>query len=138
MNPVAVPPRRPAVARSTRGTAFRALLVPCQPPVRDAPGRSFDHLIGRRRWCGVPENASRANLIDAREPTVAGDIGRQYRDEPAFDPALPWYGHGSVLSRLYYTQTANRAHNPAEKPRLTAATRPESRRRHSIQQGFQI
>src|SRR6266581_9170167 len=118
MNPVAVPPCWPGAARSTRGTAFRALLVPCQPPVPDAPGLSFDHLAGRRRWSGavLPENASHANLIDAHEPTVAGDIGRQYRDEPAFDPTLPWYGHGSVLSRLYYTQTANRAHNPAEKP----------------------
>src|SRR6266536_1861502 len=54
---------------------------------------SFDHLTGRRRWCGavLPENVSRANLIDAHEPTVAADIGRQDRDEPAFDPTLPWY-----------------------------------------------
>ncbi len=52
-----------------------------------------------------PGERRRANLIDAHEPTVAGDIGRQYRDEPAFDPTLPWYGHGNVLSRLCYTET---------------------------------
>jgi len=43
---------------------------------------------------GNRENVSRANLIDAHEPTVAGDIGGQDRDEPAFDPTLPWYADG--------------------------------------------
>src|SRR6266699_5883840 len=108
MNPVAVPPRRPAVARSTRGTAFRALLVPCQPPVRDAPGRSFDHLTGRWRQSGavLPENASRANLIGSNEPTVAGDIGRQYRGEPAFGPVLSRSGHGAPLASFYTKPSA--------------------------------
>src|SRR6266516_7305305 len=46
MNPVAVPAYRPGAALYARGTAFCALLVPCQPSGPGAPGRSFDYLVG--------------------------------------------------------------------------------------------
>ena len=66
-------------------------------PVRN----SFDHLVGRRRGSGavLPENASRANLIGSNEPTVAADIGRQYRSEPAFGPVVSRSGHRAALWR---------------------------------------
>ncbi len=80
---------RRAAASASNGARRRldlGLGTPSQVPLA--------HLTGRRRWCGVPENVSRANLIDAHEPTVASDIGGQDRDEPAFDPTLPWYADG--------------------------------------------
>src|SRR6266567_3254733 len=87
---------RRAAASASNGARRRldlGLGTPSQVPLA--------HLTGRRRWCGVPENVSRANLIDAHEPTVASDIGGQDRDEPETSVSRPRNssGNGAGLSR---------------------------------------
>src|SRR6266542_5989300 len=111
MNLVAVPLCRPGVARSTRGTAFRALLVPCQLPVRDAPGLSFDHLAGRRRRFGAVALGApcSARLVSPHQPDVASHIGRQDGCKSALDTVLPRSGHGAPFGH-HSTPPPARAH----------------------------
>src|SRR6266536_712978 len=46
----------------------------------------------------LAESLGRAGLIGAHQPAVSGDIGGQDGRKPAFDPVLPWSGHGPALS----------------------------------------
>jgi len=42
----------------------------------------------------LAQNASGARFVKPHQPRISHDVGGQYRRQPAFDPAGPFFSHG--------------------------------------------